>query len=87
MPYHREHLKVIVLAAIGTSDDELPCGDCWAQVDRFAELVLNECGAAEEMPLVEEHLRRCPDCAEEFNALIRALKGSAPMEHIAVNAV
>ena len=42
--------------------------------DRFAEMVLDGKPAAEAMPLVQDHLDRCGDCHEEFDALLAALR-------------
>ncbi len=33
--------------------------------------------AAEALPLVQDHLERCGDCREEFEALLAALQAEA----------
>ena len=53
---------------------EIGCDECFEQLDRFAELELAGKNAAEAMPLVQDHLDRCGDCREEFEALLAALK-------------
>jgi hypothetical protein len=58
-----------------TQPDELPCDDCFELVDAYAELVMEGVDAAQVLPLVEDHLKRCPACREEFEALIDALRG------------
>ena len=40
-------------------------------------LVLAGKNAAEAMPLVQDHLDRCMDCREEFEALLRALRAQS----------
>jgi len=67
-------LKKLVHSVVSTRPDEIGCDDCFAQLDRFAELVLAGKNAAEAMPLVQDHLDRCMDCREEFEALLRALR-------------
>ena len=67
-------LKKMVNSVVSTRPDEIGCDDCFAQLDRFAELVLAGKNAAEALPLVQDHLDRCMDCREEFEALLRALK-------------
>ncbi len=67
-------LKQMVRVVIGTQDDELTCGECFEELDRFVEITLAEKDAAEAMPLVEDHLRRCRDCREEFEALLAVLR-------------
>jgi predicted anti-sigma-YlaC factor YlaD len=60
----------------GTRADEIGCDECYAQLDRFAELVLAGMDAAAALPLVEDHLARCHDCREEFEALLAALQAT-----------
>ncbi len=43
-------------------------------MDRFVETDLAGLDAAEAMPLVQDHLDKCRDCREEFEALLRALR-------------
>lgn len=56
---------------------EIGCDECFEQLDRFTELHLAGKRAAEAMPLVAEHLARCGDCREEFEALLAALQAEA----------
>lgn len=69
-------LQMMVKAAVNTRDDELDCAECFEQLDDFVELTLRGKDAAAAMPLVEDHLRRCGDCREEFEALLIALQSS-----------
>jgi len=67
-------LKKMVRMVLATREEEIGCEECFEQVDRFAELVLDGKPAAEAMPLVQDHLEKCPDCREEFEALLEALR-------------
>ena len=67
-------LKRIVTSALNARPDEIGCDECFEQLDWFAELVLAGKSAAEAMPLVQDHLDRCRDCREEFEALLAALR-------------
>ncbi|MBS1250235.1 MAG: hypothetical protein MAG431_01826 [Chloroflexi bacterium] len=67
-------LKKMVHAVITTRPDELTCDECFGEIDRFVEMELAGKNAAEAMPLVEDHLQRCHDCHEEFEALLAVLK-------------
>lgn len=67
-------LRTVVKAIASTQDNELNCDECFDHVDCFAEHVLAGKNAAEAMPLVQEHLDRCPPCREEFEALLDALR-------------
>jgi hypothetical protein len=66
-------LKQMVRGIMTTRPDEVGCDECFNQVDHFAEMVLSGKDAAEAMPLVQDHLDRCGDCREEFEALLTAL--------------
>ena len=67
-------LKSIVRAILTAHPDEIGCGECFEELDRFVEMTLAEKNAAEAMPLVEDHLQRCHNCREEFEALLAALR-------------
>ena len=67
-------LKKMMGAVARTLPDEIGCDECFALSDQLAELMLEGKPAAELMPLVHAHLERCPDCREEFEALLDALR-------------
>lgn len=66
-------LKEMVRGIISTRPDEIGCDECFQQLDGFVDMVLVGKDAAAAMPLVQDHLVRCPDCHEEFAALLAAL--------------
>ena len=70
-------LKQMVLQVLSTRPDEIGCDECFEQLDRFVEMRLAGKNAAEAMPLVQDHLERCRDCREEFEALLTALHALA----------
>ena len=72
-----EFLKQMVRGIVTTCSDELGCDECFERVDRFAEMVLDGKRAADAMPLVQDHLNRCGDCHEEFEALLTVLRAMA----------
>jgi hypothetical protein len=67
-------VKRMVRAILTTHEDEIGCDDCFEEIDRFVEITLAGKDAAEAMPLVADHLQRCRDCREEYEALLRALR-------------
>jgi hypothetical protein len=67
-------LKKMVNSIATTRPDEIACDKCFEQLDQFAEQMLAGKPAAEAMPLVQNHLNRCKDCREEFEALLEAVK-------------
>jgi len=73
-PLRPEQLGQMARMVAATRPDEIGCDECFEQLDRFAELHLAGKTAAEAMPLVQDHLERCGDCREEFEALLAALR-------------
>jgi hypothetical protein len=56
-----------------TQAREIACDEAYRFMGQFAERVTRGEDAASFMPQVQQHLDRCPDCREEFDALLRAL--------------
>ena len=52
----------------------LDCDECFMQLDQFVDMHLLGKNATEALPLVEDHLKRCKDCHEEFETLLAALQ-------------
>ena len=69
-----EMLKQMARGVMTTRLDEIGCQECFQQVDRFVDLELAGKDAAAAMPLVQDHLNRCRDCREEYEALLTALQ-------------
>lgn len=67
-------LKSLIGALKRTRPVELGCGECFDELDVFAEEKLAGRDPAEALPLVAEHLERCGNCREEFEALLEALE-------------
>ncbi len=59
-----------------TQEVEVSCDDVHRLLDQFAEAVQRGEDAARLMPLIQLHLDLCPDCREEFEALLRVLRAS-----------
>lgn len=76
MTLTREMLRMLVGMALAARPDEMSCGECGARLDRFAEMTLEGRDAVDALPLVEEHLAGCPDCREEFEALMVVLRAA-----------
>jgi hypothetical protein len=66
-------LKEMARGIATTRPDEISCAECFDQMDQFVEISLAGRDAAEAMPLVQDHLTRCGDCREEFEALLAAV--------------
>ena len=68
-----QKLRHLVRGIATARPDEIGCDDCFEQLDCFVEMTLAGKNATEAMPLVQDHLDRCGDCREEFEALLAAL--------------
>jgi hypothetical protein len=67
-------IKKMVRNILTSRPDEIGCDECLERLDRFVEMELAGKNPAEAMPLVQDHLERCRDCHEEFEALLKALR-------------
>jgi len=74
MKLSTETIQKMLHSVRSTRDHELDCGHCYDELDLFIEMKLSGKNAAEAMPLVQEHLDRCPPCREEYEVLLEALK-------------
>jgi hypothetical protein len=68
-------LKRIMQGILSTDPHEIGCADCFEHLDAYVELTLAGGNAAEVYPRIHDHLQRCRNCYEEFEALIAALRG------------
>ena len=73
-PPDPDMLKTMVRGIVTTRQDEIGCDECFEQVDRFAEMVLEGRTAAEALPLVGVHKKRCVDCRGAFEAHLNELR-------------
>jgi len=72
---HQMQMALTVVAA--TRDQEIGCDEAYAFLDAYADHISRGADAATLMPLVHHHLEMCPDCREEFDALLAALCATA----------
>jgi hypothetical protein len=64
-----------LLQIIGyTQDTEISCDEVEQILDQFTELVQRGEDIREVMPLVKHHIDMCPECREEYEALLRTFK-------------
>jgi len=63
-----------------TQEGELVCDEVHALIDRFAEMKMRGEDPTHLMPLVQQHLDMCPDCREEYEALLQALRMDQQLE-------
>ena len=61
----------------GVREEEIPCSEIYAKLDEYAEREVSKKDAAQLMPLIREHLDVCPECCEEYEALLNVLNENA----------
>ncbi len=57
--------------------EDMPCSQVFARLDQYVEKEIHGENAARLMPLLREHFDLCPDCCEEYQALLNVLEKSA----------
>jgi hypothetical protein len=67
-------VKVVLSMMAMTFDQELSCDEVHALIDQFAEMQMRGEDPARLFPLIQRHLEMCPECREEFEALLAALQ-------------
>jgi len=57
--------------------EEISCGELFVKLDEYVEREVDKRDAAYLMPVIREHLDTCPECCEEYEALLDVLSKSA----------
>ena len=61
-----------VLETVDT--EEISCDKLYEKLDEYVELEVDKKDAAHVMPLMREHLDVCPECCEEYEALLHVVE-------------
>lgn len=78
--HHDPAMSTLLRAIAMTEEQELSCDDVYALMDQFAEMVQHGEDASRLMPMVQKHLKMCPDCREEYEALLQMMETPAQKE-------
>ena len=54
-------------------EEDASCDEIYSKIDEYVEREVDKKDAAQLMPLVREHLDLCPECCEEYDALLDIL--------------
>ncbi len=57
--------------------DDMPCSQVYSRLDEYVEKEMHGEDASLLMPLLREHLDLCPDCCEEYEALLNVMDESS----------
>lgn len=75
MALRDEELHKLIECILNThQDDQIDCETCGRDLDCLAERVAAGADLHDLFPEVEAHLACCPDCFEEFQALVAILR-------------
>ena len=55
-------------------EEECSCDEIYTKIDEYVEREVDKKDAAQLMPLIREHLDLCPECCEEYEALMHILE-------------
>jgi hypothetical protein len=55
-------------------EEDASCDEIYSKIDEYVEREVDRKDAAQLMPLVREHLDLCPECCEEYDALLDILE-------------
>jgi hypothetical protein len=56
--------------------EDITCDELYLKLDEYVEREVGQRDAAVIMPLMREHLEVCPDCCEEYEALLHVLEAA-----------
>ncbi len=68
-------IRTLVSAVAKTRDQEIDCDACLRDMSEFAEANLVGSSLTEALRLVRDHIETCPECEEEYRALLVAMRG------------
>jgi hypothetical protein len=54
--------------------EEISCNELYEKLDEYVEHEVDGKDAAKVMPLMREHIDLCPDCCEEYEALLHVVE-------------
>jgi DNA replication protein DnaD len=55
-------------------EEEMSCSEMYDKLDEFVEREVETHDAEKIMPLIQEHLDMCPECCDEYEALLDVLE-------------
>src|SRR5512147_1245316 len=55
-------------------NEEISCDELFVKLDEYVEREVDKKDAAQLMPVVRDHLDKCPECCDEYEALLDVLE-------------
>lgn len=72
--YERIDRSRLLSRVLGPAGPEITCEECFAELDRYAELLLAGPEADRRVPGMLAHLEGCPACGEDLASLLALLE-------------
>ena len=73
MPLSKQQIDTLLTLVVNSTLDTMSCDGCLVNVAEFAEAELMGTSLCESMMKVKNHLKNCPCCNDEYQALLGAL--------------
>ena len=74
MPLNKKQIAALLQLTATTEEDAIDCDGCFENLAEFAELHLLKKDVPAALHKIEVHLRQCPCCKDEFEALMEGLR-------------
>ena len=74
MALSKKEIDALIKVVSQTRSGELTCDECLKELAEFAENSLEGKSIPESVQAVEHHLAICPECEEEYQALLTAIR-------------
>lgn len=73
-PLTKDQVARLVESVVTAQPDSLDCDGCFGRLAEFAEAQLADNEVPDALAAIETHLRQCPCCREEYEALLDGLR-------------
>jgi hypothetical protein len=57
-------------------EEQISCDELFVKLDEYVEREVDQKDAARLMPVIREHLDKCPGCCDEYEALLDVIENS-----------
>jgi hypothetical protein len=85
--HHEDHEELSNEAVLGllhvlesVQEQGCSCDEVFTKIDEYVEREVDKKDAQDLMPLIREHLDLCPECCEEYEALLDILEKTSKEE-------
>jgi len=72
----RQSFIKIVRAIFMVKDEDITCDECYRHIDMYVDMLADGTKPSQVLNRVESHLKQCPYCEEEFQALISIIEAA-----------